>query len=143
MRSQSKNPPMTINAIGHDFSNQSRCSNPKFPISSNAPIPINMNAPIGFRPGPSNRLGGSGSPSVRAFANAATKATVLWPGNIVNANPTAAIPSVLNESRGYLEYYGQLCEAALPDWELFDVRNDPLLTQSGTAVSWSVTSFAW
>jgi glyoxylase-like metal-dependent hydrolase (beta-lactamase superfamily II) len=29
-------------------------------------------------------------------------------------------PSVLNESRGYLEYYGQLCEAALPDWELFD-----------------------
>jgi glyoxylase-like metal-dependent hydrolase (beta-lactamase superfamily II) len=29
-------------------------------------------------------------------------------------------PSVLTESRGYLEYYGQLREAALPDRELFD-----------------------
>jgi glyoxylase-like metal-dependent hydrolase (beta-lactamase superfamily II) len=29
-------------------------------------------------------------------------------------------PSVLNESRGYLEYYGLLREAALPDRELFD-----------------------
>jgi len=29
-------------------------------------------------------------------------------------------PSVLAESRGYLEYYGQLREAALPDRELFD-----------------------
>jgi glyoxylase-like metal-dependent hydrolase (beta-lactamase superfamily II) len=29
-------------------------------------------------------------------------------------------PSVLNESRGYLEYYGQLREAAVPDQELFD-----------------------
>jgi glyoxylase-like metal-dependent hydrolase (beta-lactamase superfamily II) len=29
-------------------------------------------------------------------------------------------PSVLAESRGYIEYYGQLREAALPDRELFD-----------------------
>jgi glyoxylase-like metal-dependent hydrolase (beta-lactamase superfamily II) len=29
-------------------------------------------------------------------------------------------PSVLAESRGYLEYYGQLREAGLPDHELFD-----------------------
>ena len=29
-------------------------------------------------------------------------------------------PSVLAESRGYLEYYGQLREAALPDQKLFD-----------------------
>jgi glyoxylase-like metal-dependent hydrolase (beta-lactamase superfamily II) len=29
-------------------------------------------------------------------------------------------PSVLADSRGYLEYYGQLREAALPDRELFD-----------------------
>jgi hypothetical protein len=29
-------------------------------------------------------------------------------------------PSVLAESRGYLEYYGQLREQALPDQELFD-----------------------
>lgn len=46
-------------------------------------------------------------------------------------NPTAVVtghkdptrgnpPSVLAESRGYLEYYGQLREAALPDQELFD-----------------------
>jgi glyoxylase-like metal-dependent hydrolase (beta-lactamase superfamily II) len=46
-------------------------------------------------------------------------------------NPTAVVtghkdptcgnpPSVLAESRGYLEYYGQLREAALPDRELFD-----------------------
>jgi glyoxylase-like metal-dependent hydrolase (beta-lactamase superfamily II) len=46
-------------------------------------------------------------------------------------NPTAVVtghkdptqgnpPSVLAESRGYLDYYGQLREAALPDRELFD-----------------------
>jgi glyoxylase-like metal-dependent hydrolase (beta-lactamase superfamily II) len=46
-------------------------------------------------------------------------------------NPTAVVtghkdptrgnpPSVLAESRGYLEYYGQLREAALPDAELFN-----------------------
>jgi hypothetical protein len=29
-------------------------------------------------------------------------------------------PSVLAESRGYLEYYGQLREAGLSDRELFD-----------------------
>jgi glyoxylase-like metal-dependent hydrolase (beta-lactamase superfamily II) len=29
-------------------------------------------------------------------------------------------PSVLTESRGYLEYYGQLRDAGLPDRELFD-----------------------
>jgi glyoxylase-like metal-dependent hydrolase (beta-lactamase superfamily II) len=29
-------------------------------------------------------------------------------------------PSILAESRGYLEYYGQLREAALPDRDLFD-----------------------
>jgi glyoxylase-like metal-dependent hydrolase (beta-lactamase superfamily II) len=46
-------------------------------------------------------------------------------------NPTAVVtghkdptqgnpPTVLAESRGYIEYYGQLREAALPDQELFD-----------------------
>ena len=46
-------------------------------------------------------------------------------------NPTAVVaghkdptqgnpPTVLAESRGYLEYYGQLRDAALPDQELFD-----------------------
>jgi glyoxylase-like metal-dependent hydrolase (beta-lactamase superfamily II) len=46
-------------------------------------------------------------------------------------NPTAVVaghkdptrgnpPSILAESRGYLEYYGQLREAALPDRDLFD-----------------------
>jgi glyoxylase-like metal-dependent hydrolase (beta-lactamase superfamily II) len=36
-------------------------------------------------------------------------------------------PSILAESRGYLEYYGQLREAALPDRDLFDamVRRYP------------------
>jgi hypothetical protein len=34
----------------------------------------------------------------------------------VRGNP----PSVLTESPGYLEYYGQLCEAVLSDRELFD-----------------------
>jgi glyoxylase-like metal-dependent hydrolase (beta-lactamase superfamily II) len=34
----------------------------------------------------------------------------------IRGNP----PSVLTESRGYLEHYGQLREAALPDRELFD-----------------------
>ncbi|HEY4462965.1 MAG TPA: MBL fold metallo-hydrolase [Streptosporangiaceae bacterium] len=29
-------------------------------------------------------------------------------------------PSVLGESRGYIEYYGQLCDAALPEQDLFD-----------------------
>ena len=29
-------------------------------------------------------------------------------------------PTVLAESRGYLEYYGQLREAGLPDQDLFD-----------------------
>jgi glyoxylase-like metal-dependent hydrolase (beta-lactamase superfamily II) len=50
-------------------------------------------------------------------------------------NPTAVVsghkdptqgnpPTVLAESRGYLEYYGQLRDAALPDQELFDAMVD-------------------
>jgi glyoxylase-like metal-dependent hydrolase (beta-lactamase superfamily II) len=33
-------------------------------------------------------------------------------------------PAVLTESRGYLEYYGQLREEALPDQQLFDAMVD-------------------
>jgi glyoxylase-like metal-dependent hydrolase (beta-lactamase superfamily II) len=33
-------------------------------------------------------------------------------------------PTVLNESRGYLEYYGQLRQAGLPDQQLFDAMVD-------------------
>jgi hypothetical protein len=47
----------------------------------------------------------------------------LNPAAVVTGHkdPTCGNPlSVLAESRGYLEYYGQLCEAALPDQELFD-----------------------
>jgi glyoxylase-like metal-dependent hydrolase (beta-lactamase superfamily II) len=51
--------------------------------------------------------------------------------HLASLNPTAVVtghkdptqgnpPTVLAESRGYIEYYGQLREAALPDQELFD-----------------------
>jgi glyoxylase-like metal-dependent hydrolase (beta-lactamase superfamily II) len=59
-------------------------------------------------------------------------------GQLAALNPAAVVtghkdptrgnpPSVLAESRGYLEYYSQLREAALPDQELFDaiVRRYP------------------
>jgi hypothetical protein len=45
-----------------------------------------------------------------------------------SAGPTQGNPpAVLAESRGYLEYYGQLREAGLPDQDLFDamVAHDP------------------
>jgi glyoxylase-like metal-dependent hydrolase (beta-lactamase superfamily II) len=48
---------------------------------------------------------------------------VLNPAAVVTGHkdPTRGNPpSVLAESRGYLEYYGQLRQAALPDRELFD-----------------------
>jgi hypothetical protein len=47
----------------------------------------------------------------------------LNPAAVVTGHkdPTCGNPaSVLAESRGYLEYYGQLREAGLPDQELFD-----------------------
>jgi len=55
----------------------------------------------------------------------------LRPGAVVAAghkDPTQGNPpAVLAESRGYLEYYGQLREAGLPDQDLFDpmVTHDP------------------
>jgi hypothetical protein len=51
------------------------------------------------------------------------KLAALNPAAVVTGHkdPTRGNPpSVLAESRGYLEYYGQLREAALPDRELFD-----------------------
>jgi glyoxylase-like metal-dependent hydrolase (beta-lactamase superfamily II) len=51
------------------------------------------------------------------------KLAALNPAAVVagHKDPTRGNPpSILDESRGYLEYYGQLREAALPDRELFD-----------------------
>jgi glyoxylase-like metal-dependent hydrolase (beta-lactamase superfamily II) len=51
------------------------------------------------------------------------KLAALHPAAVVTGHkdPTRGNPpSVLGESRGYLEYYGQLREAALPDQDLFD-----------------------
>jgi hypothetical protein len=47
---------------------------------------------------------------------AALSAVVAGHKDPTQGNP----PTVLAESRGYLEYYGQLREAALPDQDLFD-----------------------
>ena len=51
------------------------------------------------------------------------KLATLSPAAVVTGhkNPTQGNPpAVLAESRGYLEYYGQLREAALADQDLFD-----------------------
>jgi glyoxylase-like metal-dependent hydrolase (beta-lactamase superfamily II) len=58
------------------------------------------------------------------------KLAALNPAAVVTGHkhPTCGNPaSVLSESRGYLQYYGQLREANLPDQELFDamVRRYP------------------
>ena len=52
------------------------------------------------------------------------------PGAVVagHKDPTEGNPpALLAESRGYLEYYGRLREAGLPDQDLFDamVTHDP------------------
>jgi glyoxylase-like metal-dependent hydrolase (beta-lactamase superfamily II) len=54
---------------------------------------------------------------------ALNKLAALNPAAVVagHKDPTQGNPpSILAESRGYLEYYGQLREAALPDQKLFD-----------------------
>ncbi|GHO49983.1 MBL fold metallo-hydrolase [Ktedonospora formicarum] len=62
--------------------------------------------------------------AIRAeWIGAIDKLAELHPAAVVTGHkdPTCGNPpSVLAESRGYLEYYGQLREATLPDRELFD-----------------------
>jgi glyoxylase-like metal-dependent hydrolase (beta-lactamase superfamily II) len=67
---------------------------------------------------------GATTAAIRAeWIAALDKLAALNPAAVVTGHkdPTCGNPpSVLAESRGYLEYYGQLREAALPDRELFD-----------------------
>jgi glyoxylase-like metal-dependent hydrolase (beta-lactamase superfamily II) len=74
---------------------------------------------------------GATTAAIRAeWIAALDKLAALNPAAVVTGHkdPTRGNPpSVLGESRGYLEYYGQLRAAALPDQELFDamVRRYP------------------
>ena len=67
---------------------------------------------------------GATSPDSRAeWIAALDRLAELNPASVVcgHADPTQGNPpTVLAESRGYLKYYGQLRQAALPDQELFD-----------------------
>ncbi len=67
---------------------------------------------------------GATTAAIRAeWIAALDKLAALNPAAVVTGHkdPTCGNPpSVLAESRGYLDYYGQLREAALPDRELFD-----------------------
>jgi len=67
---------------------------------------------------------GATTAEIRAeWIAALDKLAALSPAAVVagHKDPTRANPpSILDESRGYLEYYGQLRKAALPDRELFD-----------------------
>jgi glyoxylase-like metal-dependent hydrolase (beta-lactamase superfamily II) len=67
---------------------------------------------------------GATTPDSRAeWIAALGRLAALKPAAVVagHKDPTQGNPpSVLAESRGYIEYYGQLREAALPDQELFD-----------------------
>ncbi len=67
---------------------------------------------------------GATTPASRAeWIAALDKLATLSPAAVVTGhkNPTQGNPpAVLAESRGYLEYYGQLREAALADQDLFD-----------------------
>lgn len=67
---------------------------------------------------------GATTADIRAeWIAALDKLAALNPAAVVagHKDPTRGNPpSILDESRGYLEYYGQLREAALPDRELFD-----------------------
>ena len=67
---------------------------------------------------------GATTADIRAeWIAALDKLAALNPAAVVagHKDPTRGNPpSILDESRGYLEYYGQLRQAALPDRELFD-----------------------
>jgi glyoxylase-like metal-dependent hydrolase (beta-lactamase superfamily II) len=67
---------------------------------------------------------GATTPDSRAeWIAALNRLAELNPASVVcgHKDPTQGNPpTVLAESRGYLEYYGQLRQAALPDQELFD-----------------------
>lgn len=68
-------------------------------------------------------VGATTAASRAEWIAALDKLVALNPAAVVTGHkdPTRGNPpSVLAESRGYLEYYGQLREAALPDRELFD-----------------------
>jgi len=66
---------------------------------------------------------GATTPDIRAeWIAALDRLAALNPASVVcgHKDPTQGNPpTVLAESRGYLEYYGQLRQAALPDQELF------------------------
>ena len=64
---------------------------------------------------------GAGLPESRQSVTASR--AVLRPGAVVagHKDPTQGNPpAVLAESRGYLDYYGQLREAGLPNQDLFE-----------------------
>jgi glyoxylase-like metal-dependent hydrolase (beta-lactamase superfamily II) len=67
---------------------------------------------------------GDTTPESRAeWIAALDQLAALYPTEVVcgHKDPTEGNPpTALNESRGYLEYYGQLRQAGLPDQELFD-----------------------
>jgi glyoxylase-like metal-dependent hydrolase (beta-lactamase superfamily II) len=67
---------------------------------------------------------GATTPAIRAeWMAALDRLAALKPTAVVcgHKDPTQGNPpAVLAESRGYLEYYGQLRDAGLPDQELFD-----------------------
>ena len=68
-------------------------------------------------------VGGTTADSRAEWIAAIDRLAALNPAAVVTGHkdPTRGNPpSVLNESRGYLEYYAQLRESALPDRELFD-----------------------
>ena len=75
-------------------------------------------------------VGGTTPESRAEWIAALDRLAALRPGAVVagHKDPTQGNPpAVLAESRGYLEYYGQLREAGLPDQDLFDaiVTHDP------------------
>jgi len=68
-------------------------------------------------------VGATTADSRAEWIAAIDRLAALNPAAVVTGHkdPTRSNPSsVLNESRGYLEYYSRLREAALPDLELFD-----------------------
>ncbi|GGM62402.1 MBL fold metallo-hydrolase [Dactylosporangium sucinum] len=71
---------------------------------------------------------GATTPESRAeWIAALDRLAALHPAAVVcgHKDPTQGNPpAVLGESRGYLEYYGQLRDAAIPDGELFDAMVD-------------------
>ena len=67
---------------------------------------------------------GATTPDIRAeWIAALDRLAALSPAAVVcgHKDPTQGNPpTVLADTRGYLEYYGQLCQAGVPDLDLFD-----------------------